>query len=127
MSRTHNLNIKANYKVEDIITALLKNKEEHIKDYKKAIQVYMSDLLNAFEVPLAKLEKGLVPDLIPHNFGLNQPRNEEKSYDNMIKLFQSMTDNVVELDMDDANGIFNDEWDWAVSSKILNSTYSSRG
>lgn len=127
MAMTNSLNIKAKYKVSDLIEALLKNKEEHVSDYEKAIEVYKKDLLDLIEKPIAQLERGELPDEIEHNFGLVKPLNEAKNYDNMLYIFNSMTDGEVELSMSDANSILNDEWSWAINAKHLNNTYSSRG
>jgi hypothetical protein len=57
---------------------------------------------------------------------ITKPTDAAKNYEQYISLFKQSVSEELELTMSEANSIINDEWDWAVSAKLLNSTYSSR-
>ena len=122
-----NVRLESEYKVNDIIAELRKNKDAHVADYKKAMEVYLTDLLNCVENFIKKIESGKMPEYVSNNFGLSIPQNNESSYLKMIKIFSMMQVDNVKLSMEDANAIFNDEWSWLATSKLINSSYSSRG
>lgn len=121
-----NIKLESEYHVSDIISTLRKNKDAHVEDYKKAIKVYSMDLLGKIEEHIKLIESGEIPPYVNHNFGLSIPENNEVSYLKMIKVFSMMQAETVTLSMEDANAIFNDEWDWLALSKTINASYSSR-
>ena len=58
--------------------------------------------------------------------GLIRPVDASKTYDTYISLLSNSTSDNVELSIQDANAIINDEWDWAIAAKTTNAFYSSR-
>lgn len=123
--RINSISMTAKYKIADIIAALRDNRDAHTTDYEKALTVYKQDLADALKEATKKLEVGQLP-LIHANFNLVTPKDETAMYNNTIRIFSMVQADDVELEIDDANKIFNDEWDWAVSAKLLNSSYSGR-
>ena len=127
------LDIKTKYKTKFLIERLKEHRDNHINDYRKAMDVYHKDLkdaLHSLHVLALKSVDTLDLDVVKTAHSKVQsivkPVNAVKAYDQYIDLLFYSAEQVVELDMDDANSIINDEWDWAVSAKITNSFYSSR-
>lgn len=128
MARISAMDITSKYDVLDIINALRENRDIHQKDYAKALVVYKSDLKRKLEAHLQYFESGELPPQFSANFGLDLPQCEVDRYNKMIKIFSLMKVETIELGMEEANKIFNDEWDWVSNAKFINSTYlSSRG
>lgn len=122
--------ISSKYNIQDIIQALEDHKTKHIEDYKKAVAVYQKDILENLKALTKKIRKE-IPDgtktFVERNFSLTPPKNCEDGYQRVIDIFKKSQEQNIELSMQDADKIFNDEWDWALSAKISNSFYSSRG
>ena len=47
---------------------------------------------------------------------LNSPINCEKEYKKLISIFNRMSDEEIELNLDEANRIFNNDWAWGCNS-----------
>jgi hypothetical protein len=126
-------NIKVEYTPLTLINALEANKRAHVLEYGKAVEVYESDLAAAFNEAVrlaseARATKSVEP-LYAATAGINKltkPVNNEKLYDQYITMFKNTASKIVVLSLTEANAIVNDEWDWAVAAKVLNSGYSSR-
>lgn len=123
------LDIKAKYKTSFLIDKLKEHRDNHITDYAKAVTVYNNDLTRALE-KLAATASGTDLDEVKQAynkvFAIVKPVDARKAYEQYISLLSNSADEIIELDMDDANSIINDEWDWAVNAKMTNSFYSSR-
>lgn len=120
------LDIKTKYLVKDIIAELRKFRDAHELDYFAAREVYINDMTKKLNEQLNKIVNKTDPDSIYDNFGLKAPENEVNSYNNLIRTFSLMQTEEIELEFDDANRIFNDEWSWIASAKVVNSSYTSR-
>lgn len=126
-------NIKAQYNPKGLAHALQENKKKHIAEYASALEVYGRDLDKAWTefqkvVKRASRTKDTAALQSPYFalVGLIKPVNLKEKYDHYIAIFESIQDTEVEMTLDQANAIINDEWDWAVSAKSINSTYSVR-
>lgn len=120
------INAEGEFDVQDIINVLRKNKEEHVKDYKIALEVYLGELLAKLSDIVLEIESAKIPETVNDNFGLLKPINEEKKYDDNIKLFSMHTSQKITLCLSEADKIFNDNWDWKNYAAAVNSSYSSK-
>ncbi len=120
--------LKAHYKINEIISALEKNLEAHKIDYAKALKVWRHDALAAMEALLDKhmrdsnfteIAYGSITTLRP-------PVDCADGYKKAITLFKQMQGETIELDFSTANSVFNDDWSWATAAKLVNNSYSSR-
>lgn len=123
--------IKTKYTIGSIIEALKQNKEAHIEQYEAAKVEYEKQLLERAKKALKEVKKNRQPE-VKMNFGLIAPINKSEEYDKMINIFKqaqkAATKDVVDgelitLDFEQADAIFNDNWDWVASAKLVNSSY----
>lgn len=115
--------VEAKYKVADIINSLSKFRDEHVKDYEKAIVEYQKKLVSRLEKALKVAQSGKRPQI---NAGLSLavPSNKEKEYNHIINLFKTTGDVEIALSFAEADSIFNDNWDWIRSAKAVNYGYT---
>lgn len=120
-----NINVTTKYFKKQIISELEKNKIKHIEEYKEAVSEYKKQLKQKIDEVLKSFSEN-EPPVIINNFNLSAPINNEKEYEKNINLFKRMIEDQIELDMNSANCIFNDDWDWLMFSKAINSSYTSK-
>jgi len=120
--------VKLKFSLNDVIELLKHNMLIHVTDYNKAHEVYMGDLFDKLKD--ACEDVGIGKEVtITHNFGLQVPLNKEESYKELINLFEMSAKTgtlEIELTLYEADGIFNDNWEWLKASKAINASYSSR-
>ena len=127
------INFKSKYSKQAIIEALEKFRKLHIDGFDEARKVYMEKrlelLTEAVDFARTYTEDGLKKsqEKINSIYQLVEPQDMRKEYDNLINLIIKAQDDELELDSHQANFIFNDEWDWAISAKVSNSFYSNVG
>lgn len=126
MNNLSGLKMTSEFKVVDIIEALKKFKEEHEIDLKKANDVYMIDLIIKYEENISMIEKKNIPEVILDNFGLTKPVDNIEMYSGLIKIYSLVQTENVTLDIEEANKIFNNNWDWVTWTKSINKFYTSR-
>jgi len=128
---SHTLNIKTKYSVVDLIKYLKKNLEIHKEEYEKATEVYRADVvtaLKALEKSTKKAETDLTEVRSTYQKLLNIPKpvDATKLYEQYISILSVSTESTLELTVEDANAIINDAWEWAISAKAVNNTFSTR-
>lgn len=117
-------NVEAEYPIETILKSLEDFRDRHINDYLVAEKEYRRQFGERLHKALAAFENG-EKVRIPEGLGLEKPKNKSDEYHNLISVFSQMRNNSVKLSMQQANCIFNDEWDWIRVAKAVNSTYSA--
>lgn len=136
-------NLNSDYLISEIVAALERNKEKHVTEYKTALVEYDRQRLSKAESWLYDLNNGTM-EPVPANFGLKQPKLMAKEYDRMIAIFKQTEKAVskrvdltafgleadaevgkISLDFDQADAIFNDNWDWVQDAKFINGTYAA--
>lgn len=117
--------VKVKYDTADLINALRLYKEEHIKEYKTALDVYrlairkkIKELNKQFKNKFNKIQDFSL------DWKLHAPVNVEATYDKLIKNFENMHEDIIEMNMTQANCILNNDWDWVASAKLSNSFYT---
>lgn len=120
----HNPNSRTiKVKKSDLLDKIKVNKENHKKEYEEAVVAYRIEARKQLNQQKKSLEKG---DL---NLRLNlvAPVNMEAEYDKLIQIFEWEVEDHVELSTGEFNEYVLDETQFAVSAKMLNSTYLAAG
>lgn len=117
------VDIKVTVKVADIIGSLKKNKEAHVAEYTAAVEAYFVKLGDAIN----KLRKKAASKDFEANYSLHlaKPVLNEKQYDEYINMLTLSQQETMEIDTHQYRCFFEDQWDWALAAKALNSTYAS--
>ena len=117
--------VKAKYQTDVFVKALMHYKEEHVKEYKLALDAYRLAIRKKIK-ELNKQFKNKFTNIqdFKLDWNLHPPVNVESAYDKLIVNFKNMNSDAVEMDMTQANCILNNDWDWAHSAKISNSFYA---
>lgn len=121
--------IKADFKVSNLVAALEKNLEAHKVDYAKALKIWKQDVLNTLEKLFNEYNEkhgDFTTIEISRNLGLTIPVNCESGYTQLINILKNITTDTINIELEEANNILNDDWSWAQSAKLSNSYYSSR-
>lgn len=119
-------NIRIKLDKTDILDALEKYKADHKTEYQDALDVYREDVKKELDKLALKAAVDFKIFDVQHNLGLTAPVNCDKEYGQLITLFTASYDDILELDMGEANRILNNEWEWAQSANTTNFSYSSR-
>jgi len=119
------LDMKIKVKVSELIDSLRENKKAHVEDFKKAKSVYFDDLEEALDKLTVDAVQGTIRD---DNYMImfRPPILNEANYDKYINMLHMSQDNIIEIGTDEYERFVEDTWDWAVSARMLNSTYSSK-
>jgi hypothetical protein len=126
--------ITSRYRPEVLVEYLVLHLKAHQNEYAEAIVNYNTEV----ELKFTEAEKVIKTALANHDdqslfkfyqdlTALKQRKPVDRSnlYRNYIELFQLSSDHDIELTLDQANYIINDTWDWAISAKNINLTYST--
>jgi len=70
-----------------------------------------------------RLEKGETLALMPMSFGLALPQSYEKAYDQIIKMLEMSSDEIIKLSSDEFACFVMDDWDWKESFKNTTMSY----
>src|SRR3972149_463720 len=104
----------------ELISVLKKNKDQHVKDYKKALRGYRVQAAEALSKELTKIKEGHEFNTY---FSLNKPVSYEKEYATVIGMLEMDLLTEVELDMSEFVKYVNDDWSWKSSFSLSNSGY----
>lgn len=136
MNLASRLNLELEYKVEDILARLVANKEKHKKEYAEAVKNYnakVEEKLLSLSALADTVRAGrkfdnlrVIQEAASSVVLLAVPKNAEEMYDQYINILRQTESKTIKLSAEDANAIFNDAWDWAVSASMTNSAYLSR-
>jgi hypothetical protein len=119
MRRTGSRTIKV--KKEKLIEQIRKNKENHIKEYDKAIVAYKEEALKQLKKQIERVEEGALDAKLE----LITPINNAENYDKIIEMFEWEVEEVVELEQNEFNEYVQDETEFAMQAKFSNTFYSS--
>jgi hypothetical protein len=132
--------IEAMYSRTGIIQTLKDFLADHKVSYSDAMSVYAEDVqvkvddLNKRFRKLNKLVKdsfdtdAIVKEaaMLPNHFNLVRPVDCTKEYEKLIAVFERMSDDEIKLNIDEANHIFNNDWNWIQAANVSNTMYASR-
>ncbi len=115
--------ITADYSRAEVLEAMTTNRDAHVSDYGKARELYAKEKLKRARVYLRKLKED--PFAVPrHEFDLVTPVDAKEAYDKIITALAKMQGDSIKLSLDQANCVFNDDWDFARTAKMSISNYS---
>lgn len=136
MNLAQSLEIKTKFASSYLVDVLRENLKKHQAEYAEARKAYeqkVSDLLLDITNKAVELRNKKTfddrKDLNKVFSELNQlqkPIDATKMYEEYIKLFMMSTEPEIEMGLDDANAVINDQWTWAVSAKAANLFYTSK-
>jgi hypothetical protein len=116
--------IEAEYDVSTIKRTLASFRDAHIEQYYIAVKEFQTQYIAAARKVSDAISHTEFPE-VKADFGLTRPILKDKEYDNMINVFSQIVTPTIKLSMNDANSIFNDDWDFVKHAKFINSTYAS--
>lgn len=117
MRRTGNRTITVDK--TELITKIKENKDNHIKEYKKAVVAYKKEALKQLLALTNKVKEGDMTirlDLIT-------PIDNSENYDKIIQMFEWDVNQEVELEQREFTEYVQDETDFAISAKFSNQSY----
>lgn len=116
--------VRTQYRKDDIVNILKQNLANHKVEYVEAVKQYDIERIKRAAAVYDDLLAKKNPE-IAFNFGLRPPENIASQYESLINVISMSSDEFISLNVNEANQIFNDEWDWALAAKTTNATYSN--
>jgi hypothetical protein len=105
-----------------LIEQIKLNKENHIKEYEKAIVAYKEEALRQLNEQIQKVQEGSLNAKLE----LITPINNAVNYDKIIEMFEWEVNDVVELEQQEFNEYVQDETEFAQQAKFSNMFYTER-
>ena len=118
MMRNGNRTIKVNK--SNLIAKVMENKENHIKEYAKAVIAYKKEA----DKQLTKLLQYLYDGELELKLELVIPVNNASNYDDIVDMFQWEEDDLVELSQSEFTEYVQDKTHFANEARISNTYYS---
>jgi len=106
----------------DLIAKIKENKENHVKEFDKAVDAYREEALRQLRTQLERVEEGAVDAKLD----LITPVNNAENYDNILEMFTWEVEDVVELEQSEFQEYVQDTTDFAVTARMSNSAYLLR-
>ena len=128
---------------QELLEVLTKNAEKHEKDFRIAIEIWHTDVMNDLSEHRRKLKKfhRKFRDLsweemadpksdkmhMGHALPFRpKPVNATKEYERAIRMLEMTTRENVELTADEFRNYVEDDWEWSREAKTINSMYLSK-
>lgn len=105
-----------------LIAQILANKENHIKEYEKAVVAYKKEALKQLAEQTQRVEDGA----LDAKLDLVEPVNNSDNYDKVVDMFEWEVEDQVELTQDEFREYVQDETDFAMQAKMSNAYYLGR-
>ena len=133
-SNRYLLDVDSKFEVSFLIEKLKENLKDHKESFKLATEIYNKEIIEGLKAlsllsgRQSKTEYDKVTLLRAYNDIANKskPVDETKKYEQYISIFGSTTEKSIVLNINDANSIINDSWDWAIQAKTSNMFYTSK-
>lgn len=100
---------KFKYKVSDLLEVIKENRNNHRKVFEVALGNYQKKVIETLEMRLESAKKG---ERIRHSIGIQEPMDQTKEYDQIIKMLEMTVEEVIELDRAEFCQYILDQWDW---------------
>lgn len=104
-----------------LIAQINANKENHVREYDKAVIAYKEEALKQLRAQIKRVEEGA----LDAKLDLITPINNAESYDKIIEMFEWEVEDVVVLKQDEFNEYVQDETEFAMQAKFSNTFYSN--
>jgi hypothetical protein len=104
---------------DDLISQIIKNKKNHVKEFNEAVIAYKKEALKQLKELTDKVNKGET------NIKLNliEPVNHEENYDKIIEMFRWEINSEVELTQQEFLEYIQDDTNFARNAKFANMSY----
>ncbi len=106
-------------KKAELIEKIKLNKENHIKEYEKAVVAYKEEALRQ----LANLTTRVNEGVLGVKLDLVTPINNSDNYDKILEMFEWEVEDEVVLGQSEFIEYVQDETDFAVTAKLSNTAY----
>lgn len=121
--------MKFKIRIDDAIAALEKNLQEHIVELKEATAAWTGQVIQALETLRDAMDRD---GLRTSNEELSalfyrRPTDNRAQYSKYLgglRTAKNSGESIVEMDEDEYDCAFNDNWEWRAQSKILNTSYT---
>jgi len=110
-----------------LLEALKANLEIHRTEYAQALIDFKDRLEQDLKLAAKKVSKTEPKDLRDFNFTVNFPQNHEREFIEVIDMLEHSVDTTINLDSASFRAYIKNEWAWAHSFKMLNSSYKIGG
>ena len=117
MIRHGNRTIKV--KKSDLIVKIKENKENHIKEFEKAVDAYKKEAERQLMTQIARVQEGA----LDVKLDLITPVDNSDNYDKILEMFEWEVQDVVELEQSEFQEYVQDTTDFAVTARMSNSAY----
>ena len=101
------------FKKEEVLTTLKKNREQHLENYKKALKIYKEQAIKEVEGLLEKVKSNKITLDGYYHFNTSSPKKYLNEYDDMIEMLEASVGDIVKLDLKDYKCFMKDEWRWS--------------
>ena len=108
-------------KKDDLIEKIKENKENHIKEFKKAVVAYKEEALKQLTVQTSRAKEGALDIKLE----LVTPVDNSENYDKIVEMFTWEVEEEVELSQNEFNEYVQDETEFAMAAKYSNTFYSN--
>jgi len=102
-----------------LITTILENKNNHIKDYKEAVKAYKIEAKKQLQQATQDLKDGK----LKIKLNLITPVDRSLDYDKVVEMFKWEQKDSIEITQKEFNEYVLDETQEALQAKMLNSSY----
>ena len=103
----------------DLIAKIKENKENHIKEYDKAVVAYKEEAERQLMTEVARVQEGA----LDAKLNLITPIDNTENYDSILEMFEWEVKDVVELQQDEFKEYVQDKTDFAVRAQMSNTAY----
>jgi len=123
--------MKVKIKIDNAIVALEKNLDVHVVEFHDAIDVWTADAITALEHARDAVTRNqLKADVVElWNIFHRRPVDNRPNYSKYLGMLrQAREAGEIEIvcDEDEYDRIFQDNWDWRISSRATNTAYAAR-
>lgn len=107
---------------QELLIVLKKNRENHLTEFEKAAQGYRAFVTAELEKRLESLKNG---KRISLHFSLQEPFNQTKDYDRVIRMLEMDKNDTIELSEHDFATYVEDDWSWKNQFVTSNALYNN--
>lgn len=107
---------------QQLLVTLRVNREKHRAIFMEALDGYKAAVIKALESSLEKAKNG---QRILLHFQLQEPADQTKDYDRVIRMLEMSVDDLIELDEHSFTQYVMDDWNWKRQFLTSNSAYSA--
>ncbi|MCD6435926.1 MAG: hypothetical protein J7L15_06010 [Clostridiales bacterium] len=108
---------------QELLTKVIENRDEHLKDYKEMMIEYKQKLIEALELMIE--ENRVIDKNFDRTISLQEPVNNVADYDRIISMLKMSVADTIELDFHEYEQYVMNNWHWSGSFEISKTRYMS--